>query len=81
VWLGFWTVEVAPSPKFQAHEVMVDPPLDERSVNVTARGTKPLVWLAEKIGGRDRGRHRDQDVGALGLRVSADGVVTESETV
>jgi hypothetical protein len=45
-WVGFWRVEVVPSPKFHAHELgeFVDV-----SVNKTVRGASPVVGVTVKF--------------------------------
>src|SRR5689334_4316313 len=48
VWLGFWAVEVVPSPKLQSQLVSGAPPFAVRSWNVTARGASPSFGAAEK---------------------------------
>src|SRR5205809_2989283 len=48
VWLGFWMVEVPPSPKFQLQDVMGVPPVRDRSVNCTWSATVPLVGAPEQ---------------------------------
>lgn len=45
MWIGFWRVEVPPSPKFQDQPVRS--PV-EVSVNWTVRGAGPVVTSAEK---------------------------------
>ena len=46
VWLGFWSVLVVPSPKFQ--DQLVGVPVEE-SVKFTASGAVPLLGLALKL--------------------------------
>ena len=52
VWDRDWTVEVLPSPKFQAHEVGL--PV-EVSVNVTSTGATPEVTdeVNDEVGAAD----------------------------
>ena len=45
MWLGFASVEVAPSPKFQVLPVS----LTEVSVNLTVRGARPNEGTAVKL--------------------------------
>ena len=53
VWLGFWTVALEPSPKFQAYEMIVPSASEAVPVNRTVSGAEPTpgeAWM-EALGG------------------------------
>ena len=79
-WVGFCTVEFAPSPKFQNHAVGL---LEEVSVNVTRSWRSPGNWIRGETCNRVLWEHGDitrfnQDIPiATGIEgYQADGVDT-----
>src|SRR5207249_11907281 len=81
VWLGFWVVEVAPSPQFQLQDVMAAPPVRDRSVNCTWSGTGPLVGDPEKSAVGATGATRAWMYEAFSSRPSPTALATERITV